>query len=85
MELRSTWVSAKGTGETAGREVKNSALYTHRQCHIYNMRGMRWARQKTEEAWLEKRKEQDSAESQKLMSAHPDENKPSTATEQVRG
>lgn len=34
---------------------------------------------------LEKQKEQGSAESQKLMSAHLDGNKPSTATEQVRG
>lgn len=41
--------------------------------------------EKTEETWLEKQKEQDSAESQKLMSAHLDGNNPSTATEQVRG
>lgn len=39
----------------------------------------------TEESWLEKQKQQDSAESQKLMSAPPDGNKSSTATEQVRG
>lgn len=41
--------------------------------------------EKIEETWLEKRKEQDSAESQKLMNAHLGGNKPSTASEQVRG
>lgn len=37
-----------------------------------------------EKSWCEKQKMQESAESQKLMSACPDGNKPATAAKQVR-
>lgn len=46
---------------------------------------MRRAKEKTEVPRSEKQKKQDSAESQKLMSAHPAGNTPPTATEPVTG